>query len=354
MDRALYAVIMAGGSGTRFWPASRRSRPKQFLPIAGEETLIARTAARIEPLIPRERILVVAGSEHAALVREALPWLAEENLLLEPRGRNTLPCVALVAAELQRRDPHSVQVVLPADHVIAPEEDFRTTLSAAAEEAGGENCLVTLGVRPTHPATGYGYIEVGPARPDRDGHSVFDVARFVEKPDRARAEEFLATGRFLWNSGVFVWSTAAIVEALERHARSTWDRLRDADVSSLVEAYDSIEAAPVDVEVLQRADNRRVLPLELTWSDVGSWAALPEVLPADASGNHVAPGTRVAALDSAGNVVHGSNDELVALIGVDDLVIVRSGAVTLVCPRDRAEDVRRIVSELDAGGREWT
>ena len=136
MDRALYAVIMAGGSGTRFWPASRRSRPKQFLPIAGEETLIARTAARIEPLIPRERILVVAGSEHAALVREALPWLAEENLLLEPRGRNTLPCVALVAAELQRRDPHSVQVVLPADHVIAPEEDFRTTLSAAAEEAG--------------------------------------------------------------------------------------------------------------------------------------------------------------------------------------------------------------------------
>lgn len=354
MDRALYAVIMAGGSGTRFWPASRRSRPKQFLPIAGEETLIARTAARIEPLIPRERILVVAGSEHAALVREALPWLDEENLLLEPRGRNTLPCVALVAAELRRRDQTSVQVVLPADHVIAPEEDFRTTLSAAAEEAGEANCLVTLGVRPTHPATGYGYIEVGTARPDRNGQSVFDVARFVEKPDRARAEEFLATGRFLWNSGVFIWSTSAIVEALERHAHSTWDRLRDADPSSLGEAYDSIEAAPVDVEVLQRADNRRVLPLDLTWSDVGSWAALPEVLPADASGNHVAPGTRVAALDAAGNVIHGSADELVALIGVNDLVIVRSGAVTLVCPRERAEDVRRIVSELDAGGREWT
>lgn len=345
---------MAGGSGTRFWPASRRARPKQFLPIGTSEPLICSTRARVAPLVSLERTLVVAGAAHAELVRETLPDLPAENLLLEPVGRNTLPCVALAAAEVRRRDPRAIQAVFPADHVIAPEEEFRTSLRAAVAEAAADVSLVTLGVRPTYPATGYGYIERGDEAPARDGHRVYDVARFVEKPDRERAERFLASGRFLWNSGIFVWSTDAIVAALQEHAPREWDALRDARPADLGPVYERLDSTPVDVAILEKAARRRVLPLDVTWSDVGTWAALAEVLPADAAANHVSPGARVAALDASGNVVHGGREELVALIGVTDLVVVRAGDVTLVCPRDRAQDVKDVVARLERDAPEWT
>ena len=353
MDR-LYAVLMAGGSGTRFWPASRRDRPKQFLPITGGESLIAATRARVAPLVPPERTLVVAGASHAALVREALPELPPENLLCEPRGRNTLAAVALAAAELGRRDPDSVQAVLPSDHVIAPEEAFRASLEAAAAVAVDSGALVTFGVRPTRPATGYGYIEMGTALDPRGEHPVHDVAQFVEKPEPARAKEYLESGRFLWNSGVFVWTTAAVARALAEHAPREWSLLAGADPGDLEAVYAELESRSIDVGVLEKAGERRVMPIDYVWSDVGSWAALPEVLRPDGGGNFGAGGGRVEALGAQGNVVHAAGDELVALVGVDDLVVVRAGKTTLVVPRGRAEEVRELVERLEADAPEWT
>src|SRR5262245_18942375 len=226
MDRPeLFAVVMAGGSGTRFWPASRRARPKQFLPVCGGQPMIAATCARLEGLVPWERILIVTAESQSALVRAALPRLPRENLLAEPAARNTAPCVAFAAEEIARRARDAVQVVLPSDHVIHPTSAFQDTLAAAAEEAAESDVLVIFGVKPDHPATGYGYIEAGARTGLRRATPVHAVARFVEKPARARAEEFLASKRYYWNSGMFVWRTSAIRAALRAHAPAIADGL---------------------------------------------------------------------------------------------------------------------------------
>ncbi|MFO1010364.1 MAG: mannose-1-phosphate guanylyltransferase [Planctomycetota bacterium] len=347
----IYAVIMAGGFGTRFWPASRKTLPKQFLPIGGRRTLIAETAARLKGLVDAEHTLVVTGRDHVDLVRKYLPKVPRENVLAEPCGRNTAPCVAWAAAEIERRGGASVQIVLPSDHVIQPAKDFRHLLRAACEEAFETRALCTLGVRPTFPATGYGYIEGAEELGTRGGKSVRRVARFVEKPDRARAEQFLASGRFFWNAGIFVWRTDAILAAMEQHAREIVGPVRsirsDADADAI---YPKLPSAPIDVAVMEKAANVRVLPIDFTWSDVGSWAALPDVLAADAQGNFASGGASVLAHEASGCVVHGKTGELVALVGVKDLVVVRAGKAILVMPRERAQDVKHVVTRLEREG----
>jgi mannose-1-phosphate guanylyltransferase len=259
----LFAVILAGGSGTRFWPASRAARPKQFLPIVGGRPMIEETRERLRGLVADEDVLVVTAAEQVELVREALPDLPPENVVAEPEARNTAAAVALSALVVARRDPSAVQIVLPADHVIEPAASFRRTLAAAAEAASSEDCLVTLGIQPDHPATGYGYIEVGAALGERDGIPVREVARFVEKPDLETAVEFLASGRFLWNAGIFVWSTPAILAALARHAPDVHEPLAAAGESELARAYARVPRRPIDVAVLEKADNVRCLPLRM-------------------------------------------------------------------------------------------
>ncbi|MBI5363216.1 MAG: mannose-1-phosphate guanylyltransferase [Planctomycetes bacterium] len=347
----IFAVIMAGGFGTRFWPASRKTLPKQFLPIGGKRALIAETAARLKGLVDPEHTLVVTGRDHVALVRKFLRKVPPENVLAEPCGRNTAPCVAWAAAELERRGGTSVQIVLPSDHVIQPARDFRKLLRAACEEALETRALCTLGVRPSFPATGYGYIEAAEELGKRSGAAVRRVARFVEKPDRARAEEFLASGRFFWNAGIFVWRTDAILAAMELHARDIVTAVRGIRSAADAERiYPTLPSAPIDVAVMEKADNVRVLPIEFTWSDVGSWAALPEVVPADAQGNFASGGASVLAHDSTGCVVHGKAGEIVALVGVKDLVVVRAGKALLVMPRERAQDVKHVVTRLEREG----
>lgn len=347
----IYAVIMAGGFGTRFWPASRKTLPKQFLPIGGKRALIAETAARLKGLVGPEHTLVVTGRDHVGLVRRFLRNVPPENVLAEPCGRNTAPCVAWAAAELERRGGTSVQIVLPSDHVIQPARDFRKLLRAACEEALETRALCTLGVRPSFPATGYGYIEAAEELARRSGASVRRVARFVEKPDRARAEQFLASGRFFWNAGIFVWRTDAILAAMEQHAREIVTAVRDIQSPADAERiYPTLPSTPIDVAVMEKADNVRVLPIEFTWSDVGSWAALPEVAAADAQGNFASGGARVLAHESSGCVVHGKTGELVALVGVKDLVVVRAGKALLVVPRERAQDVKHVVTRLEREG----
>jgi len=345
----IYAVIMAGGYGTRFWPASRRALPKQFLAIGAKRALISETARRLKGLVGPENLLVVTGSEHAALVRRFLPKLPSANILCEPVGRNTAACVAWAAAEIARRDPRAVQIVLPSDHVIEPASEFRAVLRAACEEAEQSGALCTLGVRPTYPATGYGYIEAAEELARRGTCSVQRVARFVEKPDRARAEEFLKSGRFFWNAGIFVWRSDAILGALETHAADILAPVRTIRSQADAErVYPGLRSAPIDVAVLEKAAQVRVLPIGFRWSDVGSWAALPEVLAADAEGNVASGGAALLAHDARGNVVHGKRGELIALVGVQDLVVVRAGQLLLVMPRDRAQDVKHIVARLAA------
>ena len=346
-----WAVILAGGFGTRFWPASRRALPKQFLKIAGRRTMIAETAERLRGLVDPERVLVVTAAEHAKIVERNLRRLPPENVLAEPAGRNTAACVAWAALEIERREPGSVHVVLPSDHVIEPAREFRRVLGAAFDEARESGALLTLGIRPTSPATGYGYIEAGEVLGERRGAAVHRVVRFVEKPDRARAEQFLATGRFLWNAGIFVWATRAILDAFERHQPDLLRRIAAiGDAAAREREYPRLPSLPVDVAILEKADNVRVVPIAFSWSDVGSWTALPDVVAPDERGNVVAGGVRTLAEDARGCIVHGPRGELVALIGVEDLVVVRAGKATLVCPRERAQDVKKIVERLGAEG----
>jgi len=343
----LHAVVMAGGSGTRFWPASRGARPKQFLPIGGGLPLIAATHARLRGLVPDENVLVVTAESQSALVREALPMLPPENVLAEPCARNTAPCVALAALEVERRERSGVQIVLPADHVIEPAESFRASLAAAARYAAGEESLVTFGIRPDRPATGYGYIEAGDQVARADGIPVLAVERFVEKPELARAEEFLASGRFLWNAGIFVWSTSAILAALEEHVPETLAALRAVrSPADLARVYPTLAAEPIDVAVLERARNVRTMPIDYRWSDVGSWAALGELGEADEQGNRLSGAARLVALDARDCIAYAEEGHVVALVGVEDLVVVHAKNATLVVPRARAEEVKRIVERL--------
>ena len=352
----LYCVIMAGGSGTRFWPASRTARPKQFLPISGNLPMIAETRARLEGLVPIERVLVVTAESQVELVLEALPGIPRENVLAEPAARNTAPCIGFAAWETLRRDPEAIQVVLPSDHVISPVEAFQETLRAGVEEARSGETLVTFGIRPDHPATGYGYIEAGASVGRHGTTEVFEVARFVEKPPLEKARAFLASGNFLWNSGMFVWKASAIEAALREYVPEIpagFERLDGG--AELKSVYEGLPALPIDTGVMERASNVRMLPIDYRWSDVGSWAALPELHPADASGNHavLSGGGRLFAEDASGCLAYAEADEAIALIGVENLVVVRAGNATLVCPRERAQDVRLIVERLKAEGKDF-
>lgn len=347
----LFAVILAGGSGTRFWPASRKKLPKQFLAVGGKRSLIAETAARLGTLVPPERRLVIAGEEHVPLVRKALRNMPPENILAEPVGRNTAACVGWAALEVERRSRGAVHAVFPADHVIGPAATFRRTLAAAAEEARASGALVTFGIRPTFPATGYGYIEQQQIVSKHGKLDVYAVARFVEKPDRARAEQFLAAGRFLWNSGMFVWTTTAILAEMRRSTPELLRALEKAgDNAGIVRAYPNLPSVSVDVAVLERAASVRVIPADFGWSDVGAWPALPETLPLDAQENCTAGGAVLLAEDSKGNVAYGKRGELIALLGVEGLIVVRAGNALLVARKDRAQDVKKIVSRLEREG----
>jgi len=348
VDEALYAVVMAGGVGARFWPASRRARPKQLLAIAGERSMLAQTIERLDGLVAPENILVVTSAELADAVREAIPEVPPQNLILEPQGRNTAPCIALAAFEIERRNPDAVQIVLPADHVIEPAESFRSALAAATQEARSSHCLVTLGIRPTHPATGYGYIRFGERRGAAAKWEPHEVVSFVEKPDSARAKEFVESGHYLWNAGIFAWETRTILSALRAHATDIFDALSGStDPSELARAYAKLEPAPIDVAVMERATNVSVIPVDFGWNDVGAWPSLADVVPADETGNHVSGGVRVVARDAQNCVVYGDEGSLIALVGVEDLVVVQSGNTVLVCPRDRAQEVKAIVTQLE-------
>jgi mannose-1-phosphate guanylyltransferase len=352
----LYAVIMAGGQGTRFWPRSRRQRPKQLLNIVGEATMLEQTVARLSSLIPAERTLVVAGDGYRDAIRVCLPQLPEENFLFEPVGRNTAACVALAALWVRRHASDAVMAVLPADHLIRDEAEFLRVLQVAAVVAKRLSRLVTIGIQPTHPETGYGYIRLSEDRQQVSGREIFRVAQFVEKPSRQKAEQFLAEGANVWNSGMFVWRADSIWLEVRRHLPQLAHDLEPVaeimDAATLRDVlhdvYPRLPSVSIDVGVMERAQDVWVVPADIGWSDVGSWRALAEILGADAHGNVVIGEQR--GIDTAGCFIH-SPSKLVATIGLRDLVVIETDDVLLICPKERDQDVRKLVELLEREGR---
>ena len=353
----LYAVIMAGGQGTRFWPRSRRKMPKQLLNIVSEQTMLEETVARISPLIPAERTLVVAGEAYRDLMRDCLPQLPDENFLFEPVGRNTAACVAWAALWVRGRAAEGVMAVLPADHLIRDEAEFLRVLQTATVVAQPLHRLVTIGIQPTRPETGYGYIRVSEDQLQVGGRKVFRVAKFVEKPSRPEAEQFLAEGTYVWNSGMFVWRADSIWREIRHHlpqlahALEPLAEIRHADTLTAVlnEVYPRLLSVSIDVGVMERAQDVWVVPADIGWSDVGSWRALGELLAADAHGNVVIGEQR--GIDTSGCLIH-SPSKLVATIGLSNLVVIETDDVLLICPKERDQDVRKLVELLEREGRQ--
>lgn len=341
MSLPLYAVVLAGGRGTRFWPLSRRTLPKQCLSLDGGPTLLQRTVARLSPLIPRERVLVVTGPDMEEPVRAQLADLPPENILVEPSARNTAPVVAWSAFEVARRGG-GIVCVLPSDHHIGDEARFRDDLAeaAAVAERGG---LVTLGIVPTRPETGFGWIAPGPAAA---GERALPVDRFVEKPPLAVAESMLAGGRHLWNAGMFVWRSDVVLAAVRQHLPGTTGALAAMSGGATIEdVWSEMEATSVDYGILEHARDIRVLPVDFGWSDVGSWPALAEVLPAEEWGSGVAEA--VVASASRGNLVHAPG-KLVALLGVEGLILVDTPDALLVARREDAQAVKNLLDAVES------
>ncbi|RMF89282.1 MAG: hypothetical protein D6736_08680 [Nitrospinota bacterium] len=354
----MYAVIMAGGSGTRFWPASRTHLPKQFLRITGEQTLFEETLARIRPLVPDSNIYVVVNARHAAMTRQLLGTCAAE-VLIEPQGCNTAACIGLAALHIRQRDAHAPILVLPSDHFVGDTARFTHLLTAAARIAGAEEAIVTLGVPPTRPETGYGYIEVGNEQGEAQDVSYFQVERFVEKPDRDTALHYLASGRYLWNSGIFVFTAQTILSEIAHHMPRLYAGLREIEpaigsaryAAVLESVYQKLEAVSIDYGVMEKTRLPiYVLRADFGWSDVGSWQALYELRQEaqDADGNLLLG--KAVAVDARQNLVYSTTKRLVALLGVEELTIVDTPDALLVSARHRSQEVRQIPELLRRSG----
>jgi mannose-1-phosphate guanylyltransferase len=351
----MYVLIMAGGRGMRFWPLSRESRPKQLLPITGEGPMIRMTVDRVLPLVPAEQILVITGEAHRAEVQSLLPELPAANIIPEPVGRNTAACIGLGAEIILNRRPEGIMVVLPADHAIARPDAFRRLVAAGAAAALRQEALVTLGIRPTRPETGYGYLEAAQFGQEIEGHPVLPVLRFHEKPAPDLARRYLAGGRHYWNSGIFIWQARVIRRWIERLLPDLSRRLdclspacgRPEFGLLLAEHYPALESVSIDHGVLEKAEGVVMIPADMGWEDVGSWSAAGRFWPQEEKSAVMG---QVLPLDSAGCVVY-SPDKVVALIGVNDMVIVDTPDVLLICPKHLDQDVRKLVEKLREQGR---
>ncbi len=353
----LHAMIMAGGGGTRFWPRSRQQRPKQFLTLSGDRSLLQQAMDRIEALAPPERCWIITSEEYRAETSQQLPSLPPDHVVGEPCRRDTAPCIGLGAALIALQDPTAVMLVTPADHVIEPMQEFRRAVQVAAQMAEEHPAsLITFGIPPTYPATGYGYIQRGPLVANRQGVSVYRVERFKEKPDAETAERYVVSGDYFWNSGIFVWKAATVLEALREHRPKMYDavqRIAEAWNSPhrdavLRQEYEGIERDSIDYAVMESARDVLVVQAPYKWDDVGSWLALERMNPQDAHGNTVL-GTHCG-INTNNCVIVGDAGHVIATIGIDNLLIVQDGDATLVADRREEGTVKQLVDLLKKKG----
>jgi len=354
--RALYAVILAGGGGTRLWPLSRLQQPKHLLSLGSKGSMLAQTCARVKPLIPDNCLLPVTVADHAQAVRQEIPDIPPQNIIVEPVGRGTGPCVGLMALLIRKRDPDAVMISLHADHVIEDEVRFLSVLRAAVRAAEAEH-LVTLGIVPTGPETGYGYIQRGDLLSQVEGHDVYRVERFTEKPDLETARSFVHSHEYFWNSGIFVWKVSVILAEIRRLLPELYAQLMEIEpalgtpqqTQAIERVWSTVRSVSIDVGVMEQANDVVMIPADIGWSDVGSWNSVASLLPADADGN-VLQGECVM-VDCQDTLIHSSS-RLVAALGLRGVVIIDTGDAVLVCPKERAQDVKKIVEQLKRDGKE--
>lgn len=350
MNHDVYAVIMAGGSGERFWPLSTPDCPKQFLRLLGGTSLLRKTVDRIESLIPIDRQFVVAGQQHAALVQEELSDLPRANLICEPVGRNTAACIGFASLFIERRDPDAVVVILPADHHIPNTSAFLGSLEMAVRAAKERDGIVTIGVKPDRPETGYGYMRIGP----EIGGGIHAVLEFREKPDEETAERYLEAGNYFWNAGIFVVHNRTIQQLMRTHLPDHWSKLER--IRSVLEApeygnllaeiYPTFEKISMDHGVLEKADSTYMVHGRFEWDDLGSWTALDRVFAKDEEDNVVIG--RHVGVDTSNCIIYGGEGKIVATIGLQDLIIAETEHGLLICPKSRAQDIRNLLAAMSS------
>jgi mannose-1-phosphate guanylyltransferase len=354
-NNSIYAVIMAGGSGTRFWPRSRKNRPKQLLNITGDEILLKKTIDLITPIIPANRITIVTTLLQADSVKNTVLQIPKENIIIEPFGKNTAPAIGIAALFIQRDTKDAVMVVLPADHYIEDTKTFHQTIMGGATQAFEEDCIVTIGIPPRGPETGYGYIEAGEVTDKKNG--IYSVTSFHEKPDRRTAEQFINQGTFYWNSGIFIAKTSTMLKEIKEYLPHNYQGLMkiraslgtDEESNVINSAYNEMEAISIDYGVIEKSKHVFMIKGDFGWNDVGSWPSAAQYWPKDSKNNAFIG--ELIGLDSSECIVY-SPKKPVALLGVKDLVIVEDDDALLVCKKERAQDVKKIVEMLKSKGRD--
>jgi mannose-1-phosphate guanylyltransferase len=345
-----YGVIMAGGKGERFWPLSTANVPKPFIKLLGDKTMIQMTVERLLKIVPESRIMVVLGIDHLAIAREQLSSWPGVRFLVEPAGRDTAPCIGLTAVTLQKEDPEALMIVVPADHYIPDELVFAETMRDGVRLAREHMRLVTTGIKPTRPETGYGYIQAGSALPRTSGEACFQVQRFVEKPNAQRAAEYLAEGGYYWNSGIFIWQAETVLKGMGKHMPPLHEGLQairasmDAgDEEKKNALFCALERKSIDYGLMEKAENVVMIEAGFVWDDVGTWSSVQRVLPPDGDGNCI-HGEAVC-IDTRDCVIYGDGVP-VGTIGLSNLIVVASKGGVLVCPKDRDQETRKIAAQM--------
>lgn len=349
-----FAVIMAGGGGTRFWPLSRKNKPKQILNISGNDVMINETIKRYEGIIPYENTYVVTlASQQKVLDEVLLTCIPRENILIEPVGRNTAPCILYAAMHIFGKYGDAVMCVFPSDHYVANVEEFRNVLGKAIVLAQETNKLITIGIKPTFPSTGYGYINFDL---QSNNNGAYDVLEFVEKPDFERAKEYLKSKNYLWNSGIFVWKISVILESFKRFLPRLYERAEeilsvagtDQEQKTVEKVYPRLQSISIDYGIMERSNEVLVIPGDFGWSDIGSWDMLGAIFPPDDEGNIIK--ADFVGIDTRNCIIYGDG-KLIATIGLDNIIIVNTEDALLICPKERAQDVKKIVESIERQGR---
>lgn len=352
MNSHRYCVVMCGGVGSRFWPFSRNDRPKQFLDFFGTgKSLLQLTVERIAPVVPPENVILVTNRAYAGIIREQLPQVKESNILLEPARRNTSPCVLWAARHIAALDPEASIVTVPSDHLVLKEDAFVRSITEGLEFVESGDRLLTLGIRPSGPNTGYGYIQQG-ARAD-GWNNIFKVKSFTEKPGIDMARKFIESGEFFWNAGIFLWSARSILSAFERLAPETAQALEapagtfgtPAETAFIDRAFPSCPSISIDYDIMEKADNVYVETVDLGWSDLGTWNALYEASPHNQEGN-VTQNCKVLAQDCQGTMFAVSGDKIIVAAGLKDFIVADNGNALLICPRADEQRIRLVVNEV--------